>query len=329
MANRRASAGNEDSAGAPGGKPVRVAVLGAGNVGGALVSVLLEDAEGIEARSGIRLSLAGVAVGDPSKPRPQVPQALVTGDAKALVEDPDVDVVVELIGGLEPAGSLVRAALASGKPVVTANKALLAAEGASLGDMAAQAGVDLLYEAAVAGAIPIIRPLRDSLAGEPVRRVMGIVNGTTNFILTRMSEGGLGYEEALAEAQQLGYAERDPTADVDGHDAAAKAAILASIAFQCDIGADDVPRQGISGVSPVDIAFADQLGYVVKLLAVAERIGEPPSTPSPTSSPGTPSTPTGNGPAPEISVRVHPTMLPATHPLAAVRGAFNAVFVEG
>ena len=292
-------------------------MLGAGNVGGALVSVLLEDAEGIEARSGIRLSLVGVAVGDPSKPRPAVPAALVTGDAKALVEDPAVDVVVELIGGLEPAGSLVRAALAGGKPVVTANKALLAAEGAALGDMAARAGVDLLYEAAVAGAIPLIRPLRDSLAGEPVRRVMGIVNGTTNFILTRMSEAGLAYEEALAEAQQLGYAERDPTADVDGHDAAAKAAILASIAFQCDIGADDVPRQGISGVSPVDIAFAAQLGYVVKLLAVAERLDEP--------APAT----TGVLSAPEISVRVHPAMLPATHPLAAVRGAFNAVFVEG
>ena len=292
--------------------PVRVAVLGCGNVGGAFVSLLLEDADGIAARSGVRLRVAGVAVGDPSRPRPGVPAGLVTGDAKALVEDPGVDVVVELIGGLEPARSLVRAALSAGKPVVTANKELLASEGAELSDLASRSGVDLLYEAAVAGAIPILRPLRESLAGERVRRVLGIVNGTTNFILSRMSESGLGYGEALAEAQRLGYAERDPTADVDGHDAAAKAAILASLAFRCDVRAEQVPREGIAGVSAVDIAFAAQLGYVVKLLAVAERIGD------------------GRGDAgEEISVRVHPAMLPATHPLAAVRGAFNAVFVEG
>ena len=303
--------------------PVRVAVLGCGNVGRALMSLLLDDGEGIEARSGIRLQVAGVAVGDPSKDRPGVPSELVTGDAKALVEDPGVDVVVELIGGLEPAGTLVRTALSAGKPVVTANKELLAAEGASLVAMAAEAGVDLLYEAAVAGAIPIIRPLRQSLAGEAVRRVMGIVNGTTNFILSRMSEAGLAYDEALAEAQQLGYAERDPTADVDGHDAAAKAAILASIAFRCDVRADDVPRQGISAVSPVDIAFAAQLGYVVKLLAVAEHID------GPAGGDRGGSRSSDGGAEPEISVRVHPTMLPATHPLAAVRGAFNAVFVEG
>jgi homoserine dehydrogenase len=223
--------------------------------------------------------------------------------------------VVELIGGLEPAGTLVRSALAAGKAVVTANKELVASEGAVLSSLAADAGVDLLYEAAVAGAIPIIRPLRESLAGERVRRVMGIVNGTTNYILSRMSEAGMGYAEALAEAQELGYAERDPTADVEGHDAAAKAAILASIAFRCDVHATDVPRQGISSVSPVDIAFAAQLGYVVKLLAVAERLDD--------------SAGSRSDAAPEISVRVHPAMLPSTHPLAAVRGAFNAVFVEG
>jgi homoserine dehydrogenase len=296
--------------------PVRVAVLGCGNVGAALVGLLLDDAPGIEARSGVALALAGVAVGDPARPRPGIPSSLVTADAKALVEDPEVEVVVELIGGMEPARSLVRAALSAGKPVVTANKELLAAEGASLTSLAADAGVDLLYEAAVAGAIPIIRPLRESLAGEPVRRVMGIVNGTTNFILTRMSEAGLGYADALAEAQQLGYAERDPSADVEGHDAAAKAAILASIAFRCDVHAEDVPRQGISGVDPVDIAFAAQLGYVVKLLAVAERLGG--------GDPGD-----GRAGPPEVSVRVHPAMLPEQHPLAAVRGAFNAVFVEG
>lgn len=302
-----AAAGGGDGSAAP----VRVGVIGCGNVGAALVSMLLDDGDGIAARSGIRLDLAGVAVSDPSKARPGVPSGLVTADAKALVEDPGVDVVVELIGGLEPAGALVRAALGAGKPVVTANKELLAADGAALSALAARAGVDLLYEAAVAGAIPIIRPLRQSLAGEIVRRVMGIVNGTTNFILSRMSDAGLAYGDALAEAQQLGYAERDPSADVDGHDAAAKAAILASIAFRCDVRADDVPREGISAVSPVDIAFAVQLGYVVKLLAVAERIEGPAS------------------PSPQISVRVHPAMLPTTHPLAAVRGAFNAVFVEG
>lgn len=292
--------------------PVRVAVLGCGNVGSALVQLLVDDATGIEARSGVRLALAGVAVEDAARPRQGVAAELLTGDAKGLVEDPGVDVVVELIGGVEPARTLVETALAAGKPVVTANKELLATHGTALAQAAAAAGVDLLYEAAVAGAIPIIRPLRESLAGEQVRRVMGIVNGTTNFILTRMSEAGMPYAEALAEAQRLGYAERDPTADVDGHDAAAKAAILASLAFRCDVRADDVPRQGISQVDPVDIAFARQLGYVVKLLAVAEHIG--------------------GGPAdagPEISVRVHPAMLPSTHPLAAVRGAFNAVFVEG
>jgi homoserine dehydrogenase len=305
------------------GPAVRVGVLGCGNVGAALVSMLLDDASGIEARSGVRLSLARVAVADPARRRPGVPASLLTGDAKGLVEDPDVDVVVELIGGIEPAGTLVRNALGAGKPVVTANKELIAAEGALLSALASRGGVALLYEAAVAGAIPIIRPLRESLAGERVRRVMGIVNGTTNFILTRMTESGAGYAEALAEAQRLGYAERDPSADVDGHDAAAKAAIVASLAFHCELRAEDVPRQGISSVDPVDIAFATQLGYVVKLLAVAERLDAPGEQPI-TAGAGA-----GSANVPEISVRVHPAMLPATHPLAAVRGAFNAVFVEG
>ncbi|MHB8681300.1 MAG: homoserine dehydrogenase [Acidimicrobiales bacterium] len=298
-----------------GGKPtaVGVGVLGAGNVGGALVSLLLSDGPGITARSGVALHLAGVAVADPSRPRPGIPAELLTGDAKGLVDDPAVEVVVELIGGIEPARALVEAAIAAGKPVVTANKELIAAHGRALSEAAAAAGVDLLYEAAVAGAIPIIRPLRESLAGERVRRVMGIVNGTTNFILTTMSELGVGYADALSEAQNLGYAERDPSADVEGHDAAAKAAILASIAFRCDVRAEDVPRQGISAVDPVDIAFAEQLGYVVKLLAVAERIDDE----------------AGEDVEAEISVRVHPAMLPKTHPLASVRGAFNAVFVEG
>jgi homoserine dehydrogenase len=293
---------------------VRVAVLGCGNVGSALVAILLGEADAIAERSGVRLELVGVAVGDPSRPRPGVPATLITGDAKGLVSDPDVDVVVELIGGVDPARGLVELALASGKSVVTANKELIAAHGTVLAEAAATAGLDLLYEAAVAGAIPLIRPLRESLAAEPVRRVMGIVNGTTNYILTMMSEAGVSYAEALAEAQRLGYAERDPSADVDGHDAASKAAILAALAFRCDVRADDVPREGISTVDPVDIAFADRLGYVVKLLAVIERTDGSGSS--------------GDG-VPEISARVHPTMLRRTHPLAAVRGAFNAVFVEG
>ncbi len=300
---------------------MRVAVLGCGNVGGALVALLLGDADAIAARSGVRLELVGVAVGDPSRPRPGVPATLITGDAKGLVSDPRVDVVVELIGGIDPARGLVEAALTAGKPVVTGNKELLAAHGTALAHAADAAGLDLLYEAAVAGAIPIIRPLRESLAGEPIRRVMGIVNGTTNYILTMMSEEGASYTQALAEAQRLGFAERDPSADVDGHDAAAKAAILASLAFRCDVVADDVPREGIATVDPVDIAFATRLGYVVKLLAVIERTNGPRDSAKEGAS--------GDGGVPEISARVHPTMLPRTHPLAAVRGAFNAVFVEG
>ncbi|MGD0321259.1 MAG: homoserine dehydrogenase [Acidimicrobiales bacterium] len=318
---RSANAGDkDDKAGRPEGAPavVRVGVLGAGNVGKALVSFLLEEAQSIEARSGVRLELAGVAVAHPSRPRPRIPAELLTGDAKGLVTDPSVDVVVELIGGLDPARSLLEAAIGAGKPVVTANKELIAAHGAALSASAASAGVDLLYEAAVAGAIPIIRPLRESLAGEKVRRVMGIVNGTTNFILTTMSEGGLSYTQALAEAQRLGLAERDPTADVDGYDAAAKAAILASLAFGCEVVSSDVAREGISSVDPVDVDFATRLGYVVKLLAVAERIDCETDAGS-----------ASGVEVPEISVRVHPAMLPRTHPLASVRGAFNAVFIEG
>jgi homoserine dehydrogenase len=284
---------------------VRVAVLGCGNVGQALVELLVGDGAALAARSGVRLELGGVAVADPGRARAGVPPGLLTGDAKALVADPGIDLVVELIGGLEPARTLVEAALESGKAVVTANKALLAAHGAQLAGFAAEQGVDLLYEAAVGGAIPVIRPLRESLAGERVRRVMGIVNGTTNFILTLMADEGVGYEAALAEAQRLGLAERDPTADVEGHDAAAKAAILAGLAFRCDVVDADVPRQGITGVPAVDVAFASRLGYVVKLLAVAEAVGE------------------------GLAVSVHPALVPLGHPLASVRGSFNAVFIEG
>ncbi len=239
--------------------------------------------------------------------------------------------MVELIGGVDAAATLVEAAIEAGKPVVTANKELIAEQGTALARAAADAGVDLFYEAAVAGAIPIIRPLRESLAGESVRRVMGIVNGTTNFILSTMTEQGLSYTQALAEAQRLGFAERDPTADVDGHDAAAKAAILASLAFRCEVNGSEVTREGISSVDPVDIDFAGRLGYVVKLLAIAEHIDAGAND----GGTFTGSEQTGEAPpnlskgGPEVSVRVHPAMLPVTHPLASVRGAFNAVFIEG
>ena len=287
---------------------VRVALLGCGNVGGALAEILLTRADDVADRTGIRLELVGIAVADPTKRRPAaIDTGLIGTDAAALVARDDVDVVVELIGGLHPAHELVEAALRNGKPVVTGNKALLAVAGAELAEVAASAGVDLLYEAAVAGAIPVIRPLRESLAGEQIVRVMGIVNGTTNYILTRMEEEGDSYGDALREAQALGLAERDPTADVEGHDAAAKAAILAALAFGGDVVDQDVYREGITSVSAADVAYAARLGFSVKLLAIAELVDG----------------------GPEVSVRVHPAMVPRTHPLASVRGAFNAVFVEG
>jgi homoserine dehydrogenase len=288
-------------------KPVKVGVLGCGNVGGALVQLLENDADAIEARTGLRLEVARVAVRNTAKERGvAIPDGVLTHDAEAVANDPEIDVIVEVIGGVEPARSLILDALKSGKPVVTANKELLANVGSELFDAAAAAGVDLLFEASVAAAIPLIRPLRESLAGERITRIMGIVNGTTNYILTKMTEDGASYADALAEAQSLGYAERDPTADVEGFDAGAKAAILASIAFGVKVVAGDVYREGISSISPDDIAFAGRLGYAVKLLAIAEQ------------------TPSG-----EVAVRVHPVMIPQTHPLATVRDSFNAVFVEG
>src|SRR3984957_8783022 len=283
--------------------PVRGALLGCGNVGSALAELLVSRQDDIAARTGVRLELAGIAVADATRTRsPVIPADLFSTDAAALVARADVDVVVELIGGLHPAHELIESALRAGKPVVTANKALLAVAGAELAEVAASPGVDLLYEAAVGGAIPIIRPLRESLAGEQIVRVMGIVNGTTNYILTRMEEEGAGYDELLREAQELGMAERDPTADVEGHDAAAKAAILAALAFGSDVVDADVHREGITTISAADVAYARRLGYSVKLLAIAELVGG----------------------GPELSVRVHPAMVPKSHPLAAVRGAFNA-----
>ena len=286
---------------------VRVGVLGCGNVGAALVGLIAEQADAIEARTGLRLQVARVAVRNVSKDRPvELPEGCLTHDAAGVVADPGIDVVVEMIGGIEPARTFVLDALKAGKPVVTANKELLANVGADLFVAAEAAGVDLLFEAAVAGGIPIIRPLRESLAGERVRRVMGIVNGTTNFILTRMSEDGTDYADALSEAQSLGYAERDPTADVEGFDAGAKAAILATIAFGANVVAGDVYHEGIASVTSTDIAFAHRLGYEIKLLAIADQ--------------------TDDG---RIAVRVHPAMVATDHPLASVRDSFNAVFVEG
>jgi len=280
-------------------------------VGAALVQLVEARGDEIAARTGTRLEIARVAVRSLTRKRPvHLDESILTRDANEVVTDPSIDVVVEVIGGIEPARELILAAMAAGKPVITANKELLANHGAELYAAASAAGVDLLFEAAVAGGIPILRPLRESLAGEDVRRIMGIVNGTTNFILTRMSEQGTGYGEALAEAQELGYAERDPTADVEGFDAGAKAAILASLAFGAKVVAGDVYHEGISNISATDIEFAGRLGYVIKLLAVAELV------------------PVEGGPD-EVAVRVHPAMVPTSHPLAGVRDSFNAVFVEG
>ena len=337
---------------APGGsvRRIGVGILGGGTVGSALVGLLDERRADIAVRCGVELVPVAVAVRSPDRPRPGVPAGLLTGDAAAVVADPDVDVVVELIGGTEPARELLLAALAGGKPVVTANKEVIATHGAELFAAARAGGADLLFEAAVGGAIPIVRSLRESLAGESVRRIMGIVNGTTNYILSRMTSGGSGYADALAEAQALGFAEADPRADVEGHDAAAKAAIMAGIVFGAEVTAADVHCEGISTLSPNDIAFARRLGHVIKLLAIAERVdtgsasaGDAAGTTDggggvgvplcssnageESSQPGPPTPPPGRQPT--IAVRVHPAMVPEEHPLASVRDSFNAVFVEG
>lgn len=283
---------------------IGVGILGGGTVGGTLARKLIEDHAVIAAKSGIDLELIKVAVRDLSKPRP-FPSDILTTDPFEVVDHPDVKLVVELMGGLEPARTLVLAALQAGKPVVTANKTLVAADGPALFEAAAGTGVSLLFEAAVGGGIPLIRPLSESLAGERIDRILGIVNGTTNFILTAMAGEGRSYADVLAEAQRLGFAESDPTADVGGHDAAAKAAILAGLAFGVWVGADGVFREGIDGLDIKDIDFARQFGFGVKLLAVAES--------------------TADG----VSVRVHPSLVPLDHPLAGVRGAHNAVFIEG
>ncbi|OHV37493.1 MULTISPECIES: homoserine dehydrogenase [Pseudofrankia] len=286
---------------------MRVALLGCGVVGSEVVRLLHEQAADMTARVGEPLELVGVAVRRLGRERDvPIDASLFTTDAAGLVARDDVDIVVEVVGGIEPARSWLLGALNSGKSVVSANKALLASDGSALHDAAAAADVDLYYEAAVAGAIPLLRPLRESLAGDRVRRVLGIVNGTTNYILTRMDETGASFTEALEEAGALGYAEADPSADIDGYDAAAKAAILAQLAFHTRVTLDDVYREGIGAVTAADIASARAMGCTVKALAIAERSSERPG----------------------VSVRVHPAMVPRSHPLASVREAFNAVFIE-
>ncbi|TMK46345.1 MAG: homoserine dehydrogenase [Actinobacteria bacterium] len=287
-------------------RTLRVGLLGCGTVGTAVARLLHEHREDIARRAGCRLEVSKVAVRDPSKRRDvPVDASAFTADPMDVIDDPDVDIVCELMGGSEPAGSLILAAFDRDKPVVTANKELLSTRGRELFDASEAKGLDLYFEAAVGGGIPLVRPLKESLTGERLTRIIGIVNGTTNFVLTRMSENGMSFADALEEAQRLGYAEADPSADVDGHDAAAKCAILASIAFNARVVAADVYREGIAGVSTEDIEFARRLGYVVKLLAIAELHEE------------------------RIAARVHPAMIPSNHPLAAVRDAFNGVFVEG
>jgi homoserine dehydrogenase len=285
--------------------PLSVVLLGGGTVGASVAKLLVEQAQDLSARIGRPIVLNGVAVQDIKKSRDGVDPKLLTTGATELAQS-GADIVVEVIGGIEPAKTLIEMAIAHGSSIVTANKALLAEHGAHLHKLAEEKGVDLYYEAAVAGAIPLLRPLRESLAGDKVMRLLGIVNGTTNFILSKMYSDGANYADVLAEAQALGYAEADPTADVEGFDSAAKAAILAGLAFHTNVTSADVYREGISKVTAADIAAAKSLGYVIKLLAIAEI------------------TPDDLG----IIVRVHPAMVPQSHPLASVRDAFNAVFVE-
>ena len=285
-------------------RPIRVGLLGAGSVGSQVARLLIENQAELAKRVGAELKLTGIAVRNlNSKRDAELPAELFTTDAESVILGSDI--VIELVGGIEPAKTWVMQALNAGADVVTANKALIAAHGPELFELADQLGAQLYFEAAVAGAIPIIRPLRESLAGDRIDRVMGIVNGTTNFILDRMESTGADFDEALAEATALGYAEADPTADIEGYDAASKAAILASLAFHSEVAVEKVHREGITSVTAMQIETARQAGYAVKLLAICERVSE-------------------GG----LVARVHPTLIPLEHPLAAVRGAYNAVVVE-
>lgn len=289
--------------------PVGVAILGQGTVGREVLRILLANKDSLEHRVGGKLEVKGVAVGDISKPRPGVDPDLLTDDAMELINRDDVDIVVEVIGGIDYAREVVLAALRAGKSVVTANKALVAAHSAELAEAADEAGVDLYFEAAVAAAIPVVGPLRRSLAGDQIVSVAGIVNGTTNFILDAMDTSGASYEDMVQQAIELGYAEADPSADVDGHDAASKAAILASLAFHTRVTKDDVYCEGISKITSEDIKTAREAGYAIKLLAICERFTD------------------ANGQE-VIAARVHPTLIPKDHPLASVNKSFNAIFVE-
>ncbi|MEU4233081.1 homoserine dehydrogenase [Nonomuraea sp. NPDC026600] len=288
-------------------KPLKVALLGCGVVGSQVIRLMHEQGDDLAARIGAPLELAGVAVRRMGRKRDvDVAPELLTTDAESLVTRDDVDIVIEVIGGIEPARSLIVSALTGGKSVVTANKALLAEDGATLHEAARTGGADLYFEASVAGAIPLLRPLRESLAGDHVKQVLGIVNGTTNYILDKMDSTGASFTDALEEAQTLGYAEADPTADIEGFDAAAKAAILAGLAFHSRVTAAEVHREGITEITATDVASAKAMGYVIKLLAICARSDDGRS----------------------IGVRVYPAMIPRTHPLAGVREAYNAVFVE-
>jgi homoserine dehydrogenase len=290
-------------------RPLRIALLGAGSVGAQVARLLTENKSELAARVGAELDLVGIAVRDLTSKRAEgVPAELLTTDAESLILG--ADIVIEVMGGIEPARTYILQALNSGSDVITANKALLATHGTELFDTAEQVGAQLYFEAAVAGAIPIIRPLRESLAGDKVNRIMGIVNGTTNFILDRMDSTGATFADALAEATELGYAEADPTADIEAFDAAQKAAILANLAFHTEVPLDQVYREGITKVTAEQMAAAQRDGYVIKLLAIAERVDADEN---------------GEG---GVSVRVHPALIERDHPLGAVRGAFNAVFVE-
>jgi homoserine dehydrogenase len=286
-------------------KTLKVGMLGCGVVGSQIARLLVENKSDLTSRAGANLELVKVAVKDIKTKREGIPSNLLTDDAKSIVNDPEIDLIIEVIGGINPAKELILTAIKNGKSVVTANKALLAQSGAELYAAADNANVDLYYEAAVAGAIPILRPLRESLVGDQVLRIMGIVNGTTNYILTKMDESGTAFEDALKQAQALGFAEADPTADVEAIDAASKAAILAGLAFHSRVSDSDVYREGITKITATDVKVAKAMDMVIKLLAIAEL------------------TPSG-----EISVRVHPALISRTHPLASVRESFNAVFVE-
>ena len=286
-------------------KTLKVGMLGCGVVGSQIARLLVENKSDLTSRAGANLELAKVAVKNINAKREGISSSLLTGDAKSVVNDPEIDLIIEVIGGIAPAKELILTAIKNGKSVVTANKALLAQAGAELYAAADNANVDLYYEAAVAGAIPILRPLRESLVGDQVHRIMGIVNGTTNYILTKMDESGTAFDDALKQAQSLGFAEADPTADVEAIDAASKAAILAGLAFHSRVSDTDVYREGITKITATDVKVAKAMDMVIKLLAIAEL------------------TPEG-----EISVRVHPALISRTHPLASVRESFNAVFVE-